>query len=116
MEIKVPKLITLQKFAQWIREYTSCELRVDGSRLKVVVFADNIAPGYCVPLHAEASGEEVMISEVAGDFYSPDKAWQALESDSVNLYPPTPFHQWVADQYLTAAKVTIKKFSFSSGA
>lgn len=111
MEIKVPKEMTMQKFANWIREYTRCEIRATGNRLNVVVFADNIAPGCCVPLYAQAGGDQVLVHELAGDFYSPQEAWQALESGSACTYPPAPFHQWAADQYLTAREVKIEKFS-----
>ncbi|MGI5922024.1 MAG: hypothetical protein ACOX6I_09855 [Syntrophomonadaceae bacterium] len=109
MKIKVPREITLPKFARWIREYTRCEIRMAGKRLNVVVQADNIAPGCCVPLYAEAAGNQVLIYELAGDFHSSQAAWQALESGPAQTYPPVPFHQWAADQYLTARHVKIEQ-------
>lgn len=111
MEIKVPQEMTLPKFANWIKEYTRCEIRAAGKRLNVVVFADNIEPGCCVPLYAQSQGDIVWVHELAGDFHSPQEAWQALESGSAGAYPPAPFHQWASDQYLTAHDVKIEKLS-----
>lgn len=110
MAITIPKKINLQKFAGWIRKYTKCELRIAANnRLDVVVFADNIEPGKCVPLFAESDGETVLINELTNDFYSPEEAWQALENNA-DSFPPAPFHQWVNDQYLTAENVQVEKF------
>lgn len=107
MKVEIPKEMTLQKFAGWIKEYTRCEIRPAGKRINVVVLADNIAPGCCVPLYAEFKNQ-VLITELAGDFCSAEEAWQALESVSAQSYPPVPFHQWVTDQYLTSRDVKIE--------
>lgn len=109
MRVKVPKEMTLKKFAAWIKEYTRCEVRAAGSRLNVVVFADNIEPGRCVALYAGSKQDQVFITELSGDFYSAPEAWQALESGSTGTYAPIPFHEWAADQYLTAGNVKIEK-------
>lgn len=111
MKIKVPKKITLQKFAAWIKEYTRCEVRASGHRLNIVVFADNIETGKCIPLFAESENDTVQITELADDYYSPEEAWKALE-DGADCYPAVPFHEWVQDQYLTAENVRIEKISF----
>lgn len=112
MDITVPKKINLQKFAGWIKKFTKCELRITaGNRLNIVVFADNIESGRCVALFAESDGETVQISELAGDYYFPEEAWQALEKGA-DSFPPAPFHQWVKDQYLTAENVQVEKFVF----
>jgi hypothetical protein len=111
MKVKIPKKITLQKFAAWIKEYTRCEIRASGGRLNIVVFADNIEAGKSIPLYAEVENDTVQITELADDFYSPEEAWKALE-DVADCYPPVPFHEWVQDQYLTAENVSIEKISF----
>lgn len=94
MKIKVPKRITLQKFASWIKEYTRCEVRASGRILNIVVFADNIGAGKCISLFAEAENDIVQITELADDFHSLEKAWMALE-DGVDCYPAVPFYEWV---------------------
>ena len=104
MKIKVPKKITLSKFAAWIKEYTRCEVRASGPRLNIVVFADNIEAGKCIPLFAETENDTVQITELADDFYSPE--------DGADCYPAVPFNEWVQDQYLTAENVRIEKISF----
>jgi hypothetical protein len=109
MKVKIPKEITLKKFAAWIKENTRCEIRAVGSRVNVVVFADNIEAGRCVALYAESKRDQVLVSELCGDFYTAEEAWQALESGFASAYFLTPFHEWAASQYLTARDVRIEK-------
>jgi len=111
--MKVPKKITLQGFIDWIRINTKCEVRITGQdRVNVVVFADNIEPGKCVPLYARVSGDKVMIRELSDDYHSVEEAWQALEDAGANSYATQPFQDWVQDQYLTAKDVRVEKLSF----
>ncbi len=112
MKIKVPKRMTMQKFLDWIRENTHCEVQIQNqNRVNVVVFADNIEPGKCVPLYAQKSLDKILICEFSGDCRSPQEAWQALEDPNADRYPPQPFHDWVMDQYLTAKNVRVEKFA-----
>ncbi|MEA1960689.1 MAG: N-acetylmuramoyl-L-alanine amidase [Bacillota bacterium] len=110
MAIKVPKKMTLQKFIGWIKKNTNCEVRIEHDQVNVVVFADNIEKGKCVPLFAELDDDIVMITELTDDFHSPKAAWQALEDETADTFPPEPFHEWVQDQYLTAGDVKVEKF------
>ncbi|MEA1960470.1 MAG: N-acetylmuramoyl-L-alanine amidase [Bacillota bacterium] len=111
MAIKIPKKMTLQKFIKWIRRNTNCEVRIEHDQVNVVVFANNIEKGKCVPLYAELDNDIVMINELTGNYHSPEDAWEALEDETADTFFPEPFHEWVQDQYLTAGDVTMEKFS-----
>lgn len=108
MKIKVPKNITLALFIDWIKANTNCLIRVKQKRLEIVVKADNLEKGRCVPLIAYMDNDCLMITELAHDYYSPDEAWQALDNNAPS-YPPEPFYDWVQEQYLTARNVKVEQ-------
>ncbi len=85
MKIKIPKNITLPKFADWIKTNTNCEVRINQKRLEIVVFADNIEKNRCVPLIAYMNGNHLMVTELTDDYFSPEEAWQALDNNAPRL-------------------------------
>ncbi|MEA1960508.1 MAG: N-acetylmuramoyl-L-alanine amidase [Bacillota bacterium] len=111
MAIKVPKKMTLKAFVDWIKQTTNCEVRIEHDQVNVVVFADNIEKGKYVSLYAKQDDNIVTITELTGDYHSPEEAWQALEDETADTFPPEPFHEWVQDQYLTAGDVKVEKFN-----
>lgn len=112
MKMKVPKKMSLKKFADWMKEHTSCEVQITGDRASIIVFADNIEPGRIVPLYAEMKGSRLMVYELNADYISADEAREALDSGEADISHPLPFHDWVKEQYLTATKVEVTNFSF----
>lgn len=108
MKIKIPKNINIPKFIDWIKTNTNCEVRINQKRLEIVVKADNIEKGLCVPLIAYMDGNQLMITELTDDYYSSQDAWQAIE-DNASSYSPAPFYEWVKDQYLTAKNVRVEQ-------
>ena len=108
MKTKIPKNITPAKFITWIKKNTDCEVKINGERVEVVVFANKIDPGRCIPLVAEMDNDILEIIEFSNDYYNPRTARQAIENGE-DAYSPVPFYEWVQDQYLTAKDVKVER-------
>ena len=108
MKMKIPKDMTIPKFINWIKTHTDSEIKVKQKHLEVVVKVDNIEKGKCVPLIAYMDGNQLMIVEFTDDYYKPPDAWQAIEN-SAPTYSPSPFHDWVKDQYLTSKNIKVER-------
>lgn len=108
MNIKVPKNITPAQFIDWMKLHTNCQIRINRRRLEIVVQADNVENGLCVPLIAYMDGETLVIIELAQDYYDTQAAWQALEENAPS-YSPIPFYDWLNEQYLIAKNVRVER-------